>query len=462
MNKFKFLKKGRITKLPKDAGVYAFKKGRGILYIGKAVNIKERIKQHKELLGLAKQLGYIETDSEIKALILEANLIKKYQPKYNIVWRDDKNYFYVGITKEDFPRIFWTHQIKVKPKTYNLKPKYIGPFVEGTALKRTLTYLRKVFPYYTAKKHPRGGCLWCSLKLCPGPNPVKSEYQKNIKNLISVLEGSSKNVLNNLKREINRFSALQEYEKAAKIRDKITALEKVIYPSGAKGGKERMFFDSHARVFESEIETPKNWEKTHKILQKILKTEKEISRIEAYDVSNIQGKEATGSMVTFIKGLPDKNFYRRFKIKNRASKGSESKNIRSSLPFAAARVGEEEGETLFALQGKPNDVAMIKEVLSRRFKHTEWPYPNLILIDGGKPQLNIVKQQCARPDLAQIKVVALAKKENKLFIERRKKPILLKSLPREIFNLILQLRDEAHRFAIAYHRKLRTKSLLKK
>jgi excinuclease ABC subunit C len=447
VNKFKFLKKGGITKLPKAIGLYAFSDGKKILYIGKAVNIKERIKQHKELLGLAKQLGYIETDSEIKALILEANLIKKYQPKYNIIWRDDKNYFYVGITKEDFPRVFITHQIKPTSNSKFQISNFLGPFVEGTALKRTLTYLRKVFPYYTAKKHPRGGCLWCSLKLCPGPNPVKSEYQKNIKNLISVLEGSNKNVLNNLKREINRFSALQEYEKAAKIRDKITALEKVI---------------SHARVFESEIETPKNWEKTHKILQKILKTEKEISRIEAYDVSNIQGKEATGSMVTFIKGLPDKNFYRRFKIKNRASKGSESKNIRSSLPFVATRVVEEEGETLFALQGKPNDVAMIKEVLSRRFKHTEWPYPDLILIDGGKPQLNIVKQQCARPDLAQIKGVALAKKENKLFIERRKKPILLKSLPREIFNLILQLRDEAHRFAIAYHRKLRTKSLLKK
>ena len=430
MNKFKFLNKGKITKLPKDAGVYAFKKGREILYIGKAVNIKERIKQHKELLGLATKVGYIETDSEIEALILEANLIKKYQPKYNIVWRDDKNYFYVGITKEDFPRVFITHQTKPTSNSKFQISNFLGPFVEGTALKRTLTYLRKVFPYYTAKKHPRGSCLWCSLKLCPGPNPVKSEYQKNIKNLISVLEGSSKNVLNNLKRGINQFSALQEYEKAAKIRDKITALEKVISHARVFEGEESKFSSSpFAIARESEIETPKNWEKTHKILQKILKTEKEISRIEAYDVSNIQGKEATGSMVTFIKGFPDKNFYRRFRIK---------------------------------IQGKPNDVAMIKEVLSRRFKHTEWPYPDLILIDGGKPQLNIVKQQCARPGLAQIKGVALAKKENKLFIEGRKKPILLKSLPREIFNLILQLRDEAHRFAIAYHRKLRTKSLLKK
>jgi len=414
MEKFKFLNKGELAKLPQAIGLYAFSDGKKILYIGKAVNIKKRIKQHKELVGLVTKVGYIETDSEIKALIQEANLIKKYQPKYNVVWRDDKNYFYVGITKEDFPRVFITHQPELTSNSKSQTANFLGPFVEGTGLKRTLTYLRKVFPYYTAKKHPKGSCLWCSLKLCPGPNPVKSTYQKNIKNLISVLEGNSKNVLNNLKREINRFSALQEYEKAAKIRDKIIALEKVI---------------SQARVFESEIETSENWEKTLQILQKILKTEKEISRMEAYDVSHIQGKEATGSLITFIKGLPDKNFYRRFRTK---------------------------------IQGKPDDVAMLKEVLSRRFKHTEWPYPDLILIDGGKAQLNIARQQCARPGLAQIKVVALAKKENKLFIEGRKKPLLLKSLPRELFNLILQLRDEAHRFAIVYHRKLRTKSLLKK
>ncbi|GAI57271.1 unnamed protein product [marine sediment metagenome] len=165
-------------------------------------------------------------------------------------------------------------------------------------------------------------------------------------------------------------------------------------------------------------------------------------RIEAYDISNIQGQEATGSMVTFIKGLPDKKFYRKFKIR---------------------------------IAGKPNDVAMIKEILHRRINHPEWGWPDLILIDGGKAQLNAALQ-CLKYKFKEMRVMALAKKKNELFIKGRKEPILLKKLPRakkinlllppslplgrEIFNLILQLRDEAHRFAISYHKKLRKKKLI--
>ncbi len=150
-------------------------------------------------------------------------------------------------------------------------------------------------------------------------------------------------------------------------------------------------------------------------------------RIEAYDISDIQGQSAAGAMVTFTNGKPDKNFYRRFKVK---------------------------------IAGKPNDIAMMKEILSRRFRHPEWPYPDLILIDGGKAQLNaailITKNYKLRT-----KVMAIAKKNNELFIEGQEKTVLLKSLPREIFNLILQLRDEAHRFARAYHHKLRDRALLR-
>lgn len=312
VEKFKFLAKNKISKLPRSPGVYAFKKGTKLLYIGKATNLRERIKQHRALLNRVKQLGYIKTDSEIEALLLEANLIKKYRPRYNVMWRDDKNYFYVGITKEEFPRVFITHQPEGKAK-------YIGPFVKGKALKKALEDLRKKFPYRTCKTLPRKPCLWYHLGQCPSPCLFKSR------------------------------------------------------------------------------------------------------RIEAYDISNIQGKEATGSMVTFINGRPDKNFYRRFKIKGAA---------------------------------KPNDVGMLKEVLSRRLRHPEWPYPDLILIDGGKAQLNAAKS------LTKIPAMALAKKENKLYIGGREKPIPLKNLPREIFNLILQLRDEAHRFARAYHHKLRKKGLL--
>ncbi len=202
-------------------------------------------------------------------------------------------------------------------------------------------------------------------------------------------------------------SRLKDFEKAAKIRDKITALEKVI---------------SHTHVFESVDIKPQQ------IIKKLLNAPKAVKRIEAYDVSNIQGKEATGSMVTFIEGKPNKNFYRKFKIK---------------------------------IQGKPNDIAMIKEVLLRRFKHPEWRWPNAILIDGGKAQFNAaLKTKMKERKAKSIFVIALAKKENKLYIEGKKEPILLKTLPREIFNLILQLRDEAHRFAISYHRKLRLKALL--
>ena len=392
MEKFKFLKKSNLSRLPTTVGVYAFKKGAKFFYVGKAANIKERVKQHKDLLGLAKEIGYIKTNSEIEALILEAKLIKKIQPKYNVLWRDDKNYFYVAITKESFPRVFITHQLKIK--NCKLKIDFIGPFIEGTSLKRALTYLRRTFPYYTSKSHPKGSCLWCHLKLCPGPDPVKPEYQKNIKNLVFVLKGSSRKVLNDLERRMKKSSLLQEYEKAAKIRDKITSLERVINPQQIPG------------------------------------------RAEAYDVSNIQGEEAAGSMVTFINGRPAKNFYRKFKIK---------------------------------IAGKPNDVAMIKEILSRRLRHAEWPYPDLILIDGGKAQLNAALRaiNLAKPSyrlglakFGNIRIMSIAKKKNELFIEGRKKPVLLKTLPREMFNLILQLRDEAHRFAISYHRKLRKKRLL--
>ncbi|MBI2626499.1 MAG: hypothetical protein HYW69_02820 [Candidatus Nealsonbacteria bacterium] len=346
MNKFKSLSKNALNRLPKTPGVYAFKKGRQFLYIGKAVSLLNRVKQHKELLHLVEQLAYIKTGSETDALILENKLIKKYQPKYNTQWKDDKNYFYVGITKEPYPRVFITHQPKLKIENWKLEINYVGPFVDGKKLKQTLKDLRKVYPFRTCKALPKKPCLWYQLNQCPAP----------------------------------------------------------CLPAEALA-KEGFFPTKH---------------------------------IEAYDISNIQGQEATGSMVTFINGKPDKNFYRRFKIK---------------------------------LAQKPNDVAMLKEVLERRLKHKEWPYPDLILIDGGKAQLNAaLKIKDLRATLRgvpawsrkikDIKVMSLAKKNNELYMENRKEPVLLKNLPPEFSNLILRARDEAHRFARKYHHLLRVKKIL--
>jgi len=427
MEKFKYLKKESVNRLTKNPGVYCFKKGKEFFYIGKANNLRERVKSHRKLLSLAKQLGFIKTNSEIEALLLEAKLIKQHQPKYNVMWRDDKNYFFIGKTEEDFPRIFITHQpTKTSSKLKPTSPKnnYAGPFVDGKALKQTINVLRKVFPYRSCKTLPKKPCLWYQLGRCPGPcllnsplskqipkleNKMKKECRLNARNLMNVLKGKKNSVQQELNREMKRTSKEKDYEKAAKIRDQIKSLEKVI---------------SHTQVFGPKLKEAKAWTETQIVLQKILKTKKPINRIEAFDVSNIQGELATGSMVTFVKGTSDKSLYRKFKIK---------------------------------IEGKPDDTAMLKEIISRRMKHPDWGKPDLMLIDGGKAQLNAAKSIVK----GKVPVIAIAKKKNELFVEKQRKPILLKTLPREIFNLILQLRDEAHRFAISYHKLRRAKTLLK-
>jgi len=448
MDRFKIISKEKLNDLPQTAGVYSFYDKKELIYVGKAINIKNRVKNHfngnywweKTLLrpasakasagkqGFAGRIGFIKTDSEIEALVLEANLIKKYQPKFNVVWRDDKNYFYVAIEQNEqkIPYIYITHQPKAK--SYKLKADYVGPFVEGTALKKTLRYLRRVFPYYTTKKHPRVKCTYCHLGLCPGPelfeNPPSPEaladlreYEKNIKKLILILKGKRNNVLSSLKKEMRESSAQNKFEDAGKIRDRIYNLQQIM---------------SHTKVINNEQLTSNGWLKNEKILQGLLNL-KEVSRIECYDVSNIQGKFATASMVVFVNGAADKRLYKKFKIK---------------------------------MKNEPNDIAMLKETLERRFAHSEWRYPEIILIDGGIAQLNVavkVKNETLRHGSGQkknIKIISIAKRNKDLYIEGRKDFVPLKSLPREIYNLVLQLDDEAHRFAINYHKKLRKKSLL--
>jgi len=197
MEKFGFLKKDQIERLPASPGVYYLKNRRKILYIGKASNIRERVKTHFQqpsyrdniFIEQITKIGYLKTVSEIEALILEANLIKKYQPKYNVMWRDDKNYFWVALTKEDFPQIFITHQPTVSsslhlvsriPGRKNTKYKiqdtrYVGPFVDGKSLKQALKILRKVFPYRTCRNFPKKPCLWYHLDRCPAPCLTKSD-----------------------------------------------------------------------------------------------------------------------------------------------------------------------------------------------------------------------------------------------------------------------------------------------
>jgi len=389
-----------IENLPKTSGVYFFYSGKEFIYIGKAINIKNRVKNHflqpsyrdNLFISLVDKIGYIETNSEIEALLLEASLIKKYQPKFNVVWRDDKNYFYVAITKSERPYVFITHQ-----KTANAE--YIGPFIEGQALKKTLKFLRRIFPYYTSKTHPKRKCTWCHLDLCPGPDPDLKAYKKNLKKLALVLQGHGKRVLKSLESEMKSASKAKNFEEAAKIRDKIFAYKRIM---------------EHSNVINKEIV---GYPTSHNL--GLLG-----ARVECYDISNIQGKFATGSMVVFENARPNKSQYKKFKIKSPA---------------------------------EPNDILMLKEILQRRFLHPEWPLPNVILIDGGKAQLNAAVEAKGKRN---IKIISIAKGRQELWVEGQEHPTPLKNLPRDLYNLIKSLDGEAHRFAITYHKKLRKKSLL--
>ena len=222
-------------------------------------------------------------------------------------------------------------------------------------------------------------------------------------------EGKRKNVVKSLKKEMHFLAKNNKFEEASITRDKIYALERII---------------GHAKVIDNKQITNEQWEKTSNIFIKILDINEKVKRIECYDISNIQGKSATGSMVVFIDGAPNKGQYKKFRIK---------------------------------MKNEPNDIAMLREVLERRFNHEDWNLPEVILIDGGIAQLNIAIKTKNKPH--SVKVISIAKGRQELFIEGRKNPIPLKELPQDIYNLIKHLDDEAHRFAISYHREVRKKAL---
>ena len=364
----------------------------------------------------AARVDWQETDSEIEALILESQLIKKYRPPFNIMLRDGKQYFYVVFTKESFPRIFITHQPKGPPSEALAKD---GPFTDGAALRVTLKLLRKIFLYCTCKQKHNNYCLNYHIGNCPGFCCLKKEatseekklYRKNIVAVKAVLGGQKSFLVKKLEKEMSAEARNGNFEDAIRIR---TQLEKM-----------RIFFENAKVIKEMELKNRKG-EKSIIELKRALKLGALPIRIEGYDVSNIQGKFATGAMIVFADGQPDKNEYRKFKIK---------------------------------LTATPNDAGMLKEILTRRFGHREWKFPDLIIIDGGKGQLSAAKT--AIPN--EIPVIALTKNEkhigDHILSTTEKGAVKIKKLPPAVRNLILQIDQESHRFAIQYYRRLHRKEL---
>lgn len=418
-----------INKLPKKPGVYLFstKNGKN-LYIGKAVNLKNRVQNYlktndprlQKMLEEAKKLDYIETDSDIEALILESQLIKKHQPVFNITLRDDKQYCYVVFNQQKFTKIFLTHQPQNKLRP-SLVSEHIGPFTDAGALKTTLKLLRRIFPYCTCKQSHNNYCLNYHIGKCLGfcclKKPVVSSkgyvvrnYKKNIRAIKDILSGKRVSLVKNFEKEMGKLAQKERFEEAMELQYKIGKLKRVFQNAQIINKNRVMIYHNPPRILSS--------------LQNVLKLSVLPHRIECYDVANIQGRHSVGAMAVFSNGRPDKNEYRKFKI--------YTKNT-------------------------PNDTAMLKEILTRRFNHPEWPKPNLILVDGGKAQLNIAKKISKK-----IPIIALTKNKKHVgekVITDTVKTIHLSKLPTEVKNLLLQIDSEAHRFAISYYRNLHRKSV---
>ncbi|MCX5704847.1 MAG: excinuclease ABC subunit UvrC [Candidatus Omnitrophica bacterium] len=402
----------KIAKMPDSPGVYLMKDSAGkIIYVGKAKSLRKRLMTYLGRDLATKTLIQMRSVADIQvqlcptealALLLEAALIHKHMPKYNISLRDDKSFPLIKITKEDFPAIYVTR------KKEDDGSRYLGPYTSANLLREALKIIRRSFPIRSCRNLPDKACLYYRVNLCPGPcigKISKKDYALAIENISLILEGKTDTLINKLSIEMKRFSENKEFEQAAAARDQISAISAL---SSIRPG-----FSSS-----DEMQDLKN----------LLKLSKIPERIECFDIANICGKEATGSMVSFHKGKPDKNNYRRFKIK-----------------------------AVNAI----DDYAMMQEVVRRRYARVieqKLPKPDLILIDGGKGHLMTAAKVLLDFGLP-IPLASIAKEEENIYLLGKVNPIQLKS-DTPALNLIRRVRDEAHRFAQAYHHLLHRKKVI--
>lgn len=416
-----------LTSIPTNPGVYIYRNVAGeIIYVGKAINLKKRVSQYfqrDDALGpktasLVSQIASIETkvvDSEIQALILEASLIKKHKPKFNSLLKDDRSYTYICISKELIPRVFSARFSELKPNDI-----IYGPFPNGSAVNSLFKTLRRIFPYRSQINHPKKLCLYCHLGLCPGPNPEPRAYRQNIGKLKKVLSGKITSLQRQLQKEMKLASKLEKYESALQIRYQLESINYIVSGWSALS----KFYDH--------VDLPEDRQSS--AIQELLTTLKpylnlkKIDRIECYDISQLGHKHFVGAMTVYLNGKIDKSQYRKFKIQTKAT---------------------------------PDDQYMLKEVVYRRLQHPEWGTPDLIVVDGGKPQVSAVNSLLTTDELkTEICIIGLAKKFETLVIKLGAEFVEI-NLPQNsnALNLLKSLRDEAHRFANRYRKTLMSKSI---
>src|SRR3989344_4869533 len=437
----KYFKK---IKIPDNPGVYFFQKGKEILYIGKATSLHDRVKSYfgknpegkqasygaglietrgpiiVKMVQEANKIDYQDTESVLEALILEAELIKKHQPYYNTKEKDDKSFLSVVITKEKLPRVFTvrTRNLKEHSNIINnvIISKIYGPFTNGSQLREAMKIIRRIFPFLDEKSKNYME-FYKQINLVPDLNDRKM-YLQNIRNIKLFFSGKKKQILLNLKKDMKEYVKKYEFEKAGEIKRQIFALQHIndialIKNSGqyVLEGTLGRSGDDGQRNFSGEF-----WSGDS---ENILPA---VSRIEAYDIAHMGGKNMVGVMTVVEDGELIKSEYKKFKIRT---------------------------------QNNANDTGALSEVLERRLAHREWPFPSLIVVDGSTAQINSAEVILSRLKLG-IPVVSVVKDE-------RHKPKAI--MGNEEFAVkykreILFANSEAHRFAIAYHKKMRNKNFL--
>lgn len=541
--------KQQLKALPAQPGVYLFKDADGVvLYVGKASSLKHRVCSYftassrlpakvRQLVARVADFELILTDSEQEAMLLESIQIKKYRPRYNVRLKDDKSYPYLKIDlAEPWPRLYVTRS------TEKDGARYFGPFASAWSVRQTVALLKKLFPFRTCRKEITGTevrpCLEFHMRRCLAPCTgavSREEYRQVLEQVILFLEGRHEAVTQQLRRRMEEAAERLEFERAAHLRDQISAVESVLERQkimaaegemdviafaqandqacvqafsirngklvgrehfilqGAQDEEPAQIMTSFVKQFYQDVpnipplvllqhpvqdstliarwlagirpgavtlQVPRRGKKKELVdmvaanarqqleqlkvkffaqeeslgqaldgLQQALELPERPRRIECYDVSNIQGTSAVGSMVVFIQGLPSKAHYRRFRIKT--------------------------------VQGA-NDYAMLQEVLWRRFKKgsdEKWAaVPQLVLIDGGKGQLNAALEVMQQLKVA-VPPAGIAKQHEEIFVPGRSEPILLPAGSPALY-LVQRIRDEAHRFAIGYYQKVSRKSTL--
>ena len=544
----------KIKELPQKPGVYIYKDETGtVIYVGKAVKLKNRVSSYfkkgagkdsvriQTMISKIRDFDYVVTSNELESLVLENNFIKEHRPRYNVRMRDDKNYLFIKLCMGDeIPTISYERKIT------DSKAKYFGPYTDSRSARETIRTIRRIFPFCANTKVGTKPCFYYHIQQCPGVCFGKistDEYRQTIAKVISFLEGKQGAVLNELQSHMKFLAKHKQYEKAAKVRDQIFALnrvlekQKIVYSKkvdqdvfslhlepacaavnlfrireGKLIQKENFIVENTKQASESEIleeflptyylnatylpqevllpvkideekvsellqtiaeqvhkrgktkivypnqgpkaelvklgvENAKQYIENQsdkllleearlmaslKELQRVLKLKNVPGRMECFDISNIQGTNAVGSMVVFDYARPKKDEYRKFKIKSKST---------------------------------PDDFAMMKEMLTRRFARSltgddskKWPMPDLIIVDGGKGQLSTAVAVLREFNL-DLPIIGLAKRIEEIFLPGQSAPILLPQSSIGLY-LLQRIRDEAHRFAVTYHRKLRSKSSL--